>query len=92
MSTRTLPNESSKLLTLYANIGEDMGWYGNALIQSVNLKRKPDTWLLIVKVRKNEKDWVCFSEGKTVDDCIEMFGAFCLTKSATGIKWIESKY
>lgn len=89
---QNLPCQSSKVLLLWSNIAEDMGWYGGAAVQSLTLKKKAETWLLVVKVRRNGVDWVCFSEGKTIDVACDLFAQFVLQKGQTGIKWTRSKY
>lgn len=88
----TLPNLSSKALLLFSNLSEDMGWYGQSVLESIQLKRKENTWLLVVKVKKKGVSWVCFAEAETIDDAIKLFEAFCLSKATTGLRWTKSRY
>lgn len=87
-----LHNTSQKFVVLFANLSEDMGWYGHSTVQAINVKRKEESWLLTVKVERKGKLWVCFSEAPTIDDAIDLFYKFMVTKNATGVKWYPSKY
>lgn len=89
---RTLKRKSKKLLNFWETLAENMGWHGHSTLESMQLKRKEHTWLLVVKVKRNNVSWVCFVEGEEIDDCIEVFSLFMLQKSNVGVKWIKSKY
>jgi len=89
---QTVPITSSKFEYFCATIEKDMWWHGRSQVKDIHFKVKDDKWLLIIKVTKKGKDWVCFSDGETIDECIDRFFLFMTQKSPTGMKWYPSKF
>jgi len=77
---------------LLTDPGIEMAWTTGAVLESVNLVKKPDHWLMIIKARKpNKPTHVAFIAAPTPSDCYELLYTAAHTKSIK-LKWTESKY
>lgn len=74
---------------LLTSLQAHLPWLAARELTGVNIKRREEDWILVLKARRKTKHQVCFFTGDSIEDCLVNMAHGLLWDLAT---WKEDKW
>lgn len=84
--------QSHGFLRFCNTLSENVAWYFNYALRSFSFIYKQGDWLLTVKVAGIRKGQIAFLRTGSIQDCIELFYAFCRSPRSSGCRWVMARW